>query len=162
MKTQERMDAPAIKLPPRGTKRHAVNTMKSLKKEATFKLPPAQHQATHDHASCPMPRPKVLPAGDQDMKLLPGFEPCTGDLGQGRRDTKRSSSQLEDYKESHSTAQALDKSLIIPRSGHWRISNRVFMQGPRKRQLLLDLQDSTCLTTRTRTADQMVNQNTAE
>jgi hypothetical protein len=28
------------------------------------------------------------PPQDQDKKFLPGFELCTGDLGQGRRDTK--------------------------------------------------------------------------
>ena len=35
---------------------------------------------------------------DQDKKSLPGFEPGTGGLGQERRDTKSSPSQLEDYK----------------------------------------------------------------
>jgi hypothetical protein len=61
VKTQERMDAPAIELPPRGTKRHAGDMMKSSKKKAMLKLAPTQHQATHDMSSCPMTRPKIHP-----------------------------------------------------------------------------------------------------
>jgi hypothetical protein len=61
------MDAPAIEPPPRGTKRHAGDTKKSSKKEAMFKLAPAQHQATHYHVSYPMPRHKILPVKFESM-----------------------------------------------------------------------------------------------
>ncbi len=62
-----------------------------------LRLAPAQHQATHDHVKLSHDQAQNSPE-DQDKKSLPGFEPCTGGLGQERRDTKRSSSQLEDYK----------------------------------------------------------------
>jgi hypothetical protein len=62
------MDVPTIEPSPSGTKRHAGDKMKSSKKEAMLKLATTQHQATHDHVSCPMPRHKTLPAKIESMK----------------------------------------------------------------------------------------------
>jgi hypothetical protein len=49
--------------------------------------------------SCQLPHAQAQNSPeDQDQTSLPEFEPGTGGLGQERRNTKRSSSQLEDYK----------------------------------------------------------------
>ncbi len=70
-----------------------------------------------DPRSCQLPHAQAHNSPeDQDQKSLPEFEPGTGGLGQERRDTKRSSSQLGGYKARHASAQASDKSIIIPRS----------------------------------------------
>jgi hypothetical protein len=52
-----------------------------------------------DPQSCQLPHAQAQNSPeDQDQKSLPECEPCTGGLGQERHYTKRSSSQLEDYK----------------------------------------------------------------